>query len=134
DAMAYWHQAAGLSFVQLTANKEPRILVRAADQTELNIAIGLGLVYRTYKNNRSQAGLVKVRSDYAACPKPCAELYRHELGHAMGIFGHVAGGALMAAPQTGIEASAREIAMLVELYRLPHGTHIEPDGRWSVVR
>ena len=27
-----------------------------------------------------------------------------------------------------------EINMLVQLYRLPHGTEIKPDGTWSVVR
>ena len=46
----------------------------------------------------------------------------------------MAGGGLMAAPQTGPEASAREINMLVELYKLPHGAQIKPDGRWAVVR
>ena len=97
------------------------------------MSAGLGLVYRTYANNRAQLGVVKIRTDFANCSSNCPILYRHEVGHAIGIFGHVAGGALMASPQTGINASSREINMLVQLYRLPHGTHIEPDGTWRVV-
>jgi hypothetical protein len=40
----------------------------------------------------------------------------------------------MGSPPVGIEASPREINMLVQLYRLPHGTRIEPDGTWKVVK
>jgi hypothetical protein len=40
----------------------------------------------------------------------------------------------MASPPVGTDASSREINMLVQLYRLPHGAHINPDGTWSVVR
>jgi hypothetical protein len=41
---------------------------------------------------------------------------------------------MMATPQVGTEASAREINMLVQLYQLAHGARIEPDGRWTVVK
>src|SRR5262249_2046937 len=120
EAVRYWESAAGLSFNRVRANATPRLTVRAATAGELNIAIGLGLVYRTYGNNRAQLGVVKIRTDYADCSANCSDLYRHELGHAIGIFGHVAGGALMAAPQVGTDASEREINMLIQLYRLPH--------------
>jgi hypothetical protein len=39
----------------------------------------------------------------------------------------------MASPQVGTEASVREINMLVQLYRLPHGARIAPDGTWKVL-
>jgi len=68
------------------------------------------------------------------CGVRCSNLFRHELGHAIGVFGHVDGGALMAAPQVGNDASPREVNMLVQLYKLPHGTRIEPDGSWRVIR
>jgi hypothetical protein len=133
EALTYWQSVTGLSFVSVGKNAKSRLVVRAASARELNIAVGLGLVYRTYSNNRAQLGVVKIRDDFADCSSHCAGLYRHELGHAIGIFGHVAGGALMASPQVGTEASVREINMLVQLYRLPHGARIAPDGTWKVL-
>lgn len=134
EAVSYWQSVTGLPFVLVGVKAKPRILIRAASAGELNVSIGLGLVYRTYANNRAQLGVVKIRTDFADCSSHCAGLYRHELGHAIGIFGHVAGGALMASPPVGTDASTGEINMLVQLYRLPHGARIEPDGTWRVVR
>ena len=134
EALDYWKSVAGLSFTLVGADTKPRLVVRAASARELNVATGLGLVYRTYSNNRAQLGVVKIREDFAACTENCAWLYRHEIGHAIGILSHVAGGVLMGSPPVGTEASPREINMLVQLYRLPHGAHIEPDGAWKVVR
>lgn len=134
EALKYWKSVADLSFTLVEDDVKPRLVIRAATQQELNIATGLGLIYRTYSNNRAQLGVVKIRTDFADCTSNCAWLYRHEIGHAIGILGHVAGGALMGSPPVGIEASPREINMLVQLYRLPHGTRIEPDGTWKVVK
>src|SRR4029078_11046870 len=134
EALKYWKSVADLSFALVEDDVKPRLVIRAATQQELNIATGLGLIYRTYSNNRAQLGVVKIRTDFADCTSNCAWLYRHEIGHAIGILGHVAGGALMGSPPVGIEASPREINMLVQLYRLPHGTRIEPDGTWKVVK
>jgi hypothetical protein len=132
EALAYWQSVTGLTFMLVGADAEPRITVRAAGSDELNIAIGSGLVYRTYPNNRARLGVVKILTNNATCSPPSA-LFRHELGHAIGIFGHPPGG-LMSAPMVGTSASQREINMLVQLYRLPHGARIEPDGTWRVVQ
>ena len=75
--------------------------------------------------------MVKILVSSAHCSPPSV-LFRHELGHVFGIFGHPPGG-LMSAPMVGTTASQREINMLVQLYRLPHGTRIETDGTWRVV-
>jgi hypothetical protein len=132
EALAYWQSVTGLPFVLLGSDAEPRILVRAATSDELNIAAGLGLVYRTYPNNRARLGVVKILASNANCAPPSV-LFRHELGHAIGIFGHPPGG-LMSAPMVGTTASQREINILVQLYRLPHGARIESDGTWKVVQ
>jgi hypothetical protein len=132
EALAYWQSVTGLSYVLVGADAEPRITVRAAGSDELNIAIGSGLVYRTYPNDRARLGVVKILTSNATCSAPSA-LFRHELGHTLGIFGHPSGG-LMSAPMVGTTASQREINLLVQLYRLPHGTRIDPDGSWRVVQ
>jgi len=132
EALSYWQSVTGLPFTFVGADAEPRITVRAAGSDELNIAAGLGLVYRTYTNNRARLGVVKILTSAATCTSTSA-LFRHELGHAIGIFGHPPGG-LMSSPIVGTMASQREIDILVQLYRLPHGTRIEPDGTWRVVQ
>jgi hypothetical protein len=132
DALEYWHSATGLTFARVAANAEPRVVIRAAGSDELNLALGSGLVYRTYPNNSARLGVVKILTREATCTAPSA-LFRHEVGHAIGIFGHVPGG-LMSVPLIGTTASQREINILTQLYRLPHGTQIAADGTWRVVR
>ena len=132
-AIAYWQSVTGLPFVLLDANADPRLTVRAAGSGELHVAAGLGLVYRTFPTNRARLAVVKILSRNAHCSPSSSILFRHELGHAIGIFGHPPGG-LMSAPMVGATASQREINMLVQLYRLPHGARIEADGRWNVVQ
>ena len=122
----------GLPFTIVGAADEPRITVRAAGSDELNIAIGSGLVYRTYPDNRARLGVVKILTSNATCSPP-STLFRHELGHTLGIFGHPPGG-LMSAPIVGTTASPREINLLVQLYKLPHGARIDPDGSWKVAQ
>jgi hypothetical protein len=132
DALDYWHSATGLTFALVAANAEPRIVIRAAGSDELNVSAGSGLVYRTYPDNSARLGVVKILTREATCSAPSA-LFRHEIGHAIGIFGHVPGG-LMSSPPIGTTASQREINILTQLYRLPHGTQIAADGTWKVVR
>jgi hypothetical protein len=132
DALDYWQSATGLTFALVAANAEPRIVIRAAGPDELNVSGGSGLVYRTYPDNRARLGVVKILTREATCSAPSA-LFRHEIGHAIGIFGHPPGG-LMSSPLIGTTASQREINILTGLYRLPHGTQIAADGTWTVVR
>jgi hypothetical protein len=132
EALGYWQSVTGLTFALVAADAEPRLVIRAAGSDELNLASGSGLVYRTYPNNRARLGVVKILTREATCKAPSA-LFRHEIGHTIGIFGHVPGG-LMSSPIIGTTASQREVNILTQLYRLPHGTQIAADGTWKVVR
>jgi hypothetical protein len=132
NALDYWASATGLTFTLVAAAAEPRVVIRAAGPDELNVAAGSGLVYRTFPDNSARLGVVKILTSEARCSAPSA-LFRHEIGHAIGIFGHVPGG-LMSSPPIGTTASQREVNILTQLYRLPHGTQIAADGTWKVVR
>jgi hypothetical protein len=129
-AMEYWRSLTGITFV-LKGDDEPRILVRTGTDG-LGGAAGRGLVDAVYPDNRARSGLVVLRPDFGPCDfaqTSCAVVYEHELGHALGMLDHVAGGGIMSG---GTQASQREIRMLVELYRLPHGAKVAPDGTWAV--
>ena len=132
EAMSYWQSLTGLSFVLVSADAEPRITVRAAGADELNTSGGSGLVYRTYPNNEARLGVVRILTTSANCVAP-SYVFRHELGHTIGIFGHMPGGGVMDASRGSITASQREIDLLTQLYRLPHSTSIQADGTWRVV-
>src|SRR4029453_18730176 len=132
EAMNYWQSVTGLPFAVSGADAEPRITVRAAGSDELNLSAGSGFVYRTYDNNRARLAVVKILTSSATCTPP-STLFRHELGHAIGIFRHRTA-RLVRYPIGGTTASQREINHLQQLYRLPHGTRIEPDGAWRVVQ
>lgn len=138
DAMAYWQSAVGLSFGLVGSDADARIVVRAASSAELPASEGSGVVYRTYPNNRAQLAVVRIataRADCSPAVSPaCAALYRHEFGHVIGIFDHIPGTGIMSPTGASLNASPRELALLQQLYRLPHGARVEPDGSWSVVR
>jgi hypothetical protein len=132
-ALAYWQSVAGIPFVLRTSDSEPRILVRTGTEGLIGNADGRGGIDATYPNNQARSGLVEIRPDLAACDfsqPSCAVVYERVVGHALGLFGQVPSGITFA----GSRASVREINMLVDLYRLPHGAHIENDGTWRVVR
>jgi len=131
-ALAYWQSVTGLPYVMVT-NSDPRILVRATTDGLSGSAEGGGVIDATYSNNQARSGFVRIRPDLAACDfsqTSCSSLYERALGNVLGLFGQVPGGISFA----GSQATVREINMLVELYRLPHGTHIDADGTWKVIR
>jgi hypothetical protein len=132
-ALTYWQSVAGVPYVLSPTDTEPRILVSAGTVGLFAGADGRGGIDATYGNNRARSGVIEIRPDLAACDfsqPSCAVLYERVVGGALGLFGQVPGGITFGASR----ASLREINMLVELYRLPHGVHIAPDGTWSVVR
>ena len=131
QALRYWQARTGITFV-LTDMPEPSILVRSGTDG-LPGTTGRGLVDGVYPNNRARTGLVVMHPDIAGCDftdARCAFYFEHEMGHTLGMLDHVAGGGIMS---SGLAASQREIDILMELYRLPHGVRVDPDGTWAVV-
>ena len=132
-ALSYWQTVAGLPYVLIDSNAEPRILVRAGSEGLFGTAQGRGGIDATYSNNRARSGFVEIRPDLASCDPSqtsCAVLFEQTLGGALGIFGQVPGGITFGATR----ASSREINLLVGLYSLPHGAHVGADGSWNVIR
>jgi predicted Zn-dependent protease len=129
-----WQRVSGLPYVIVTSNTEPRILVRAGTDG-LGTSSGRGGLDGTYSNGRARSGLVVIRPDLAQCTEAsrvgCLILFLHELGHAIGFFEHVDGAGIMG---SGRRPSVREVNLLMQLYRLPHGAAIQADGHWRVVR
>jgi hypothetical protein len=56
----------------------------------------------------------------------------HEFGHALGISGHPEWGGIMDYKGDAKLPNDREVRLITELYRLPHGVHVEADGTWEV--
>jgi hypothetical protein len=144
EAIGYWQSVTGIAFSLLntlpTSEEKPRISVNSRDKESMPDAAGMGGIGSTYFNKRPIAGTVTIRSDFASSNNPLERmLYRHEFGHVLGIFGHPDFNGIMGSGGDEglvslLDASQREIKMFKELYKLPHGTKVEPDGTWKVVR
>ena len=141
EAMRYWQSAAGLNYFITGTNQEPRILIRQGTDgvgTGPGGYRGRGLIDGTYSNNRARSGLVVLGPEAADCnlsDRNCVYIFRHEIGHALAFLGHDDSGGLMASNGAGnINLSQREINMMRELSKLPHGARVEPNGTWRVVK
>ncbi len=69
------------------------------------------------------------------CPDPVLDTATHEFGHGQGIIQHPPWGGVMEYRETwtGLrQPNAREFRMITELYKLPLGAHVNPDGSWVV--
>jgi hypothetical protein len=134
DALDYWSSTTGISYVLLDHDTLPRLLLRSGTDG-LGTAISRGLIDGTVAGtNQAQSGLVVIRPDVATCSPSsvtCREVFRHEIGHALGYLDEPPSGLMSAYPDTDV-LSDRERNMMVALYSLPLGAAVRADGSWSV--
>ena len=134
DALNYWQSAVGITYELIDPPTEPRLLVRPGTDGLGPQGGGRALVDGTYEDdNRARSGLVVLEPGGGVfCrsgPTLCQMLHRHEIGHALGFFGHSNSG-LMAGNSHFLTETERQI--MLTLYSLPHGAVVVPGGNWSV--
>lgn len=134
DGLDYWSSTAGITYVLLGADAPPRLLLRPGTDG-LGSAISRGLIDGTAVDNQATSGLVVVNPKYGSSCSPaqllCREIFRHELGHALGFLDEPPSGLMATSPNTDV-LSDREIRMMVALYSLPIGARLQSDGSWNV--
>jgi hypothetical protein len=131
-ALDYWQAAAGVTYTVVTSSALPRLLVRSGTDGLAQWGGGRALVDGTFSNNRIRSALVVYEpggGTYCQTPDRCDYLFRHELGHTLGIYEN-SGFGLMSSKT---ELDPREKALFAVLYSLPHGSRVQSDGSWQVV-
>jgi hypothetical protein len=133
DAVEYWESALGIRLRVIESDVPPRVLVRTGTDG-LGSADARGGVDGTDPtDNRAVSAIIVVAPgggrSCAASIRSCRILYRHELGHALGFFGHTETGLMRGDSEV---LSERERRMMITLYSLPHGARVGPDGSWEV--
>jgi hypothetical protein len=132
EALDYWSTTAGITYVLVEEDVQPRLLIRPGTDGLAPQGGGRALVDGTYSDNRARSGLVVFEpygGSWCDDPGACLYLHRHEIGHTLGFLDHSAQGLMASGPP---ELTDRELRMITALYSLPHGAVVEPDGRWSV--
>lgn len=150
DALDYWAAQIGLAY-RLT--EDPNDLGIRFVESQAGIpegrASGRVTVGLSDPNNRARTASVYLVPGWASCSDSatrgfcprcgaeeradlCRNLFRHELGHALGFLEHSDDG-LMSQACLCTTLTDRERAMMQALYSLPFGTRVQSDGTWNVV-
>lgn len=134
-ALDYWRATTGVTYQMVMADTLPRLLIRSGNDGLAPWGGGRSLIDGTFpENNSASSGLVVFEpggGSYCNDAEDfrCRFLYRHELGHALGIFENTDDGLMGGLTAT---LSYREERMMVALYSLPLGARVEVDGTWQV--
>jgi hypothetical protein len=128
-----WQDPTGLPIVFIEANAEPRIqmIVMAVEGNQPRTALDVV----NLDNSLRGVSLIMPLSWGGGCDDPVEDTMIHEVGHALGLCGHPDWDGAMAYHDgwDGLRRpNARELRFVTELYKLPLGAHVEPDGTWVV--
>jgi hypothetical protein len=135
-ALDYWASQTIITYRLLTTDTMPRLLVRSGTDGLAAWGGGRSVLDGTNADNSARSGLVVFEPGGGTyCTNgplsaSCLYLYRHELGHTLGIYVNTDAGLMGSATNL----SDREKRMLAALYSLPHGAAVEADGSWKVVK
>lgn len=139
-ALKYWESATGIRYVIVGSDQAPRIVFREGTDGIFVVERGFGArsgIDGTFADNRARSGFVVLNAVAAHCSATdplCVYIYRHELGHALGFLAHdpIPRGLMSEIGDRSTILDPREIEMMRQLYALPHGARVEPDGSWSI--
>ncbi len=134
-ALDYWQAQVGIPFSLVASDELPCVTIRFGTDGLAPWGGGRSGVNGTYPNNEASSGIVVYEAGggvfCTASPdsRGCLLLYRHEIGHVLGMFENTGVGIM----GSDSEISDRERRMLTALYSLPHGAIVSPDGTWKVL-
>jgi hypothetical protein len=120
-----------VNIVRADVDGLPRILIRTGTDGLSSSALARGVVDQTDANNWAVSADIVVSPEVVVMVDATQRrVYRHELGHALGYFGHGSEPGLMDEFGRFDELTDRERRMMVALYSLPAGVVVEADGTW----
>jgi hypothetical protein len=127
-----WQSMTGVPILMGSSDSLPRLKLEAV-QVDGSRARTLTLTVNLDNSQRDVHLIVPLQWAGMGCSAAVEDTVTHEFGHALGILGHPDWGGVMSyAEHTGVrQPSAREIRMIVTLYSLPLGAHVNADGTWE---
>ena len=127
-----WQALTGIPLVPVSSDLPPRLMLESVNTNDSRARTDTLTVNL---DNTLRDVHVIMPSQWAGmgCSWQVEDTVTHEFGHALGILGHPDWGGVMSyAEHTGLrQPSAREVRMVVALFGLPPGAHVNADGTWE---
>ena len=132
DALDYFQGAVGIAYILIPVDAGSRILIRPGVDGLGPQGGGRAFIAGVNSDNSISSALVVFEpggGQYCETEFGCRYLFRHEISHVLGFFGHTDNGLMW---NNSDVYSDRERNMMLALYSLPHGAVVNADGSWKV--